>query len=117
MDDAQKEQYARLEVEMTAALGRATDEEIDAVAGLLLKQALAVRTMKNQPPSERMALANHYTQLRQQSDTLWMTMLGMGIKVVTTPEGEARAVGYMVETGEPAFGTIEVHPLDGKKKQ
>lgn len=111
------EEESELESMMLEALGRVTDAQIDEVSGLLLKQALAVRSMRDQPPSERMKLAMLYTELRQKSDLIWMVMLGLSMKVVRTPEGDSKALAYSADTGEPVFGTMEFHPLDAEKKR
>lgn len=95
------EQLAELEATMLRALAKASDEQIDTMATLVMKQAIAIRAMRDQPPEERMKLATVYTSLREESDTIWMDMLGLGVKMVATPDGAARGVAYDVETGAP----------------
>lgn len=111
-----QEQTARMEAQMMKCLGEATDEQIEDVAKLVFQQVMTIRMMKDQPPNERMALANHYTQLRAKSDELWLGLLGIGMKIVTTPDGDARGFGFFQDTGEPIPQSIETHRLGEKTK-
>lgn len=78
---------------------------------MIHEQAETVRAMKNSTPMERMVLAERFTELRMRADTLWLTMLGLGLKVVTAPNGAMKSFGYVMETGEPIFGTLEAKPF------
>ena len=101
---------------MTEALGRASDKQIDEIVVLLVASARTVEKMKGSTPKERMALAETYTSLNQQVNLLWLPMIGMGIKMVVTPEGDSKAVAYSVESGEPMMGTMEVHAFGERRK-
>lgn len=110
-----QEQTARMEAQMMKCLGEATDEQIEDVAKLVFQQVMTIRMMKNQPPNERMALASHCTQLRAQSDAQWLALMGIGVKMVTTPDGDARGFGFFQDTGEAIPQVFETHHLGEKK--
>lgn len=105
------EEKEKFEAEVVAALGRATDEQIEEVYELLREQAGTVRAMKGCTPAERMALAERYTNLKMRVEMLFATMLGLGIRMVVAPDGSAKGFGYVLTTGEPVIGSMEMTPF------